>query len=356
MDKRKLQKITKLYLRRVNVVLRLLGLDYIDDNIGQIFDKTKNYKINKQYQKRLYQELGKFFESFASFLQNEVDAVAANVARDWRYGNSVNIGYIVDSALEELYIGLQAQQNVFSVSNYIDEVITSSAAQASQYAAIAQDIANGSLIQSKHKSALKQLLEAHNEEKMTVINGKRYKTEKYAETLARTTNITANSETNLIIAENNDTDLVRISDHNTKTPFDAQFEGRIFSIKGKDKRFPLLLYKPPYHPNCLHIMQPVFVEFYSPQDLEKEIENSNREFDSDLLKNNASEYNTTDAFYDSKYSKGKQPLKNTKAFLTKKLLTGQALTRSERRQYDQHKINEIKKYREREIRRQNRKS
>ena len=353
MNKKKLQKITKLYLRRVNVVLRVLGLDYIEDNIGQIFDKTKNYKINKQYQKRLYQARDKFFESFSKFLHGEVEAVAAGVASDWAYANSVNIGYIADSALEELYIGLEAQQNVFSVSNYIDEVITSPTAQAGQYAAIAQDIASGSLIQSKHKSALKQLLEAHSEDKMTVINGKRWKTEKYAETLARTTNITANSETNLIIAENNETDLVKISDHNTKTPFDAQFEGRIFSIKGKDKRFPLLLYKPPYHPNCLHIMQPVFEGFYSPADLQKEIDNSNRKFDSQLLKDGASEYNTTDAFYDSKYSKGKTELKNTKAFLTKKLLAGLPLSTTERRQYDKYKNDEIKKYREQEIKRQN---
>ena len=356
MNKKKLRKITTLYLRRVNVVLRLLGLDYIDDNIGQIFDKTKNYKINKQYQKRLYQARNKFFKSFSEFLHSEVASVAAGVASDWQYGNSVNIGYIADSALEELYIGLEAQQNVFSVPNYIDEVITSSAARASEHAAIAQDIAGGSLIQSKHKSALKQLLEAHSEDKMTVVNGKRWETEKYAEMLARTTNITANSETNLIIAENNNTDLVKISDHNTKTPFDAQFEGRIFSIKGKDKRFPLLLYKPPYHPNCLHIMQPVFEEFYSPEDLRKEISNSNKKFDSKLLKDGASEYNTTDAFYDSKYSKGKTELKNSKAFLTKKLLSGQPLTSTERRQYERYKNDEIKKYREREIKRQNRKS
>ena len=334
------------------MVLRLLGLDYIDDNIGNVFDKTKNYKINKQYKKRLYQARNKFFKSFSDFLHSEVAGIAASVASDWQYGNSVNIGYIADSALEELYIGLEAKQNTLSIPQYIDEVITSPAAKASQYAAIAQDIANGSLIQSRHKSALKQILEAHSEDKMTVINGKRWKTEKYAETLARTTNITANSETNLIIAENNDTDLVKISDHNTKTPFDAQFEGRIFSIKGKDKRFPLLLYKPPYHPNCLHIMQPVFEEFYSPTDLQKEIDNSNKKFDSELLKDGASEYNTTDAFYDSKYSKGKEPLKNTKGFLTKKLLLGQPLSSAERRQYDRYKNDEIKKYREQEIKKQ----
>lgn len=352
MDKKKLRKITKLYLRRANVVLRLLGLDYIDDNIGQIFDKTKSYKINKQYRKRLYQAREKFFESFSAFLHSEVESVAAGVAADWQYANSVNIGYIADSALDELYIGLEAKQNTLSVSNYIDEVITSPAARASQYAAIAQDIANGSLIQSRHKSALKQLLEAHSEEKMTVINGKNWKTEKYAEMLARTTNITANSETNLIIAENSDTDLVRISDHNTKTPFDAQFEGRIFSINGKDTRFPRLLYKPPYHPNCLHIMQPVFEEFYSPEAWKKEIANSNKKFDSELLKTGASEYNTTEAFYNSPYSAGKTELKNKKSFLTKKLLSGETLSTSERAQYERYKTDEIRAARARETARQ----
>ena len=340
-------------MRRVNVVLRLLGLDYINENLGETLNKDKKYEINKQHKKRLAQVREQFFSQFSKFLQSVVADASASVAVEWKYSNSVNIDYIADSALEELYIGLRAQENTLSVPNYINEVITSPSARASQYAAIAADIANGSLVDTKNKTALVQLLEQHSEDKTIIVNGKRWKTEKYAETLARTTNITANSETNLIIAENAGTDLVRISAHNTKTPFDAQFEGRIFSVKGKDKRFPPLLYKPPYHPNCLHVMQPVFEEFYSPKDLAKEIKNSNKVFDAELLKKGASEYNTTDAFFDSKYSSGKTELKNSKAFLTKKLLSGKALTATERRQYDAHKNNEIKKHRAAEVERQN---
>ena len=37
------------------------------------------------------------------------------------------------------------------------------------------------------------------------------------------------------------------------------YEGRIYSVNGKDKRFPPLDNTTPYHPNCLHLMFPAFV-------------------------------------------------------------------------------------------------
>jgi hypothetical protein len=59
-------------------------------------------------------------------------------------------------------------------------------------------------------------------------------------------------------ANNYGTDLVQVSSHNTTTKICMPYEGKVYSISGKDKRFPPLMNTPPYHPNCLHLIFPTF--------------------------------------------------------------------------------------------------
>ena len=87
----------------------------------------------------------------------------------------------------------------------------------------------------------------------------KYKPSYYAELVARTKFHQAHSQAALMQAANYDTDLIQISSHNTTTAICMDFEGKIFSVSGKDKRFPPLTESPPYHPNCLHLMFPTFV-------------------------------------------------------------------------------------------------
>lgn len=97
------------------------------------------------------------------------------------------------------------------------------------------------------------------ENKSFVQAGKyRYKPRYYAEMVARTKFHEAQSYAALGQANNYNTDLMQISTHNTTTKICMDFEGKIFSISGKDFRFPPLSDTPPYHPNCLHLMYPTF--------------------------------------------------------------------------------------------------
>lgn len=98
------------------------------------------------------------------------------------------------------------------------------------------------------------------EEKQFVQAGRyKYKPKYYAELVARTKFIDAHSEATLAQAANYDTDLVQVSSHNTTTRICQPFEGKIFSVSGKDKRFPALFNTPPYHCQCLHLIYPTFV-------------------------------------------------------------------------------------------------
>ena len=96
-------------------------------------------------------------------------------------------------------------------------------------------------------------------EKQFVQAGQRkFKPRYYSELVARTKFHDAHSEAALSEARNYDTDLMQISSHNTTTRLCMDFEGKIFSVSGKDPRFPPLTDTPPYHPNCLHLMFPTF--------------------------------------------------------------------------------------------------
>jgi hypothetical protein len=86
----------------------------------------------------------------------------------------------------------------------------------------------------------------------------KYTPEYYAELVARTKFHDAHSQAALVQSANYGTDLVQVSSHNTTTVICQEFEGKVFSISGKDKRFPILTQVPPYHPNCLHLIYPTF--------------------------------------------------------------------------------------------------
>lgn len=97
-----------------------------------------------------------------------------------------------------------------------------------------------------------------------------YRARHYAEMVSRVKFHEAQSQSAIVTARNYDTDLVRVSSHGTTTPICLQFEGKIFSMSGKDKRFPSLAEAPPFHVNCLHFLTPTFVEALEAQGKLKE--------------------------------------------------------------------------------------
>ena len=109
------------------------------------------------------------------------------------------------------------------------------------------------------KSDLYKALAARVPEEQFVVAGKRAYTPKYyAEMVGRVKYHEAHSYATIATAKNYGTDLVIISSHNTTTRICLDFEGKVFSLSGRDKRFPILMLYPPFHPNCLHLQYPQF--------------------------------------------------------------------------------------------------
>ncbi len=102
------------------------------------------------------------------------------------------------------------------------------------------------------------LLESFKGERVIQAGSKTFTPEYYAELVSRTKFHEAQANAALVQAKNYNTDLVLVSNHNTTTEICQQYEARTFSISGKDPRFPVLDQTPPFHPNCLHLLYPVF--------------------------------------------------------------------------------------------------
>lgn len=131
-------------------------------------------------------------------------------------------------------------------------------------AALARSISDGKGIEAFTRNLASanpeyaRLLEQFKGERVVKAGSKTFTAEYYAELVARTKFHEAQAHAALQQAANHGTDLVVVSNHNTPTAICQPYEAKTFSISGKDKRFPILDQAPPFHPNCLHLLFPVF--------------------------------------------------------------------------------------------------
>jgi len=105
----------------------------------------------------------------------------------------------------------------------------------------------------------------------------------YAELLSRS--IVAETQNTCVmnVAKEHEKDLVKMTQHNTTCPICAVYEGRVYSLTGKDERFPKLINIPGFnkgynniHPRCRHRITP-YIEKYN--DVKEDIKNSNKPFE-----------------------------------------------------------------------------
>jgi len=93
--------------------------------------------------------------------------------------------------------------------------------------------------------------------------GREWRLDRYAEMVARTTTAEIASVATLNTCEEAGIDLVKITTHYPTCEKCAPLQGKVFSISGKDKRYPKLedRYRPPVHPSCRHSIHPYVREF-----------------------------------------------------------------------------------------------
>lgn len=138
---------------------------------------------------------------------------------------------------------------------------------------------------SELKDMIVKELESENVYKIRYSNGAQVTPEKYAAMVARSARMETANTTHIAYAKENGTDLVQCIGPHETCEVCAQYVDRVFSISGKDKRYPSLYdtaLKKGYniiHPNCRHEFIPFFEEQHTKEENDKLREQSNRPFE-----------------------------------------------------------------------------
>ncbi|MDW0113774.1 minor capsid protein [Sporosarcina saromensis] len=91
----------------------------------------------------------------------------------------------------------------------------------------------------------------------------------------------------------NGQDLLYVNSVGITCSMCAQYQGRVYSISGQDKRFPPLLQRPPYHAHCVHSAYPWNIEYQDEADINKMLIVSNRPFVDNRTDHAIKKYNET---------------------------------------------------------------
>ncbi len=89
----------------------------------------------------------------------------------------------------------------------------------------------------------------------------------------------------------NGLDLVYVNYVGITCEYCAKYQGRVYSISGKDPRFPKLELRPPYHAHCVHSLSAWVEEYQTADEVERMIAASNRPFTDNRTEANIRRYN-----------------------------------------------------------------
>ena len=128
-------------------------------------------------------------------------------------------------------------------------------------------------------------LQQHGLTKVKYSNGAEMPLSAYAAMAARSARIESTNIGSIGSALQNGTDFVKMTSVPQCCKLCGAYQGKVYSITGKDKRFPSLFntvlkngYALP-HPNCRHEFIPWFEETEAPEDVERAIKNSKIKYD-----------------------------------------------------------------------------
>ena len=164
--------------------------------------------------------------------------------------------------------------------------------------AVAQKLAQGQTVNQCKKNLIQSLLD----EGITCIKdrrGRNINLSSYAEVVARSTTREATNTATLNQLQNYGYDLVKMSSHSPTCSICAIYQGRVYSISGKDSDYPPLdtAYSGDYaniHPNCAHVLEPYIPALAD--NPEGDMDFSNRPFElSDKDKSMIEQYNKQQA-------------------------------------------------------------
>lgn len=121
-------------------------------------------------------------------------------------------------------------------------------------------ITAGAAVQTISAQVEKAMIESIGQGTIMTSNIRNQQPKVFADRYARTRMIEVASQATINTSLQYGVDLVQVSYHqHIDRPGDRcpEFAGNIYSITGTSQGFPQLIYMPPFHPNCRHVLVPV---------------------------------------------------------------------------------------------------
>ncbi|THE09939.1 minor capsid protein [Bacillus timonensis] len=151
-----------------------------------------------------------------------------------------------------------------------------------------------SLVQgiSRRKATKDAIAELNNKGITGIIykNGTKMPVEKYIANVIHYHQRQAHVDGSINRMVDNGEDLVYVNFVGVTCERCAQYQGRVYSVSGKDKRFPKLDIRPPYHGHCVHNATPWVERYHDEDEIEKAINDSNRPFTDNRTELNIRKY------------------------------------------------------------------
>ena len=251
-------EVNKAYWNKVNIKL---NKEY--RKVKVITDKWASVEIPKQYRFVIKEQMSK-----AKSLKSVTYKAKATTSKLLKSNKSTGIqSALAQSAIQDMTSGLLQGRNDINrlISATKQTLISESQIDKSLMTSIQQGDISLSKVLSRRGTVANKLLKANDGNRFIKIidkngNPRRYRISYYAEMVYRSKWHDAQSEAVKTVNANYDTDLVRVSSHNTTTVICQQYEGKVFSLTGKNKDFPILDQAPGFHVNCLHYINTTFEE------------------------------------------------------------------------------------------------
>jgi len=243
-------------------------VDGLYNEMNSVFEKYTGYAIPLSYRAKAIEEIERIRE--LKTIAKKTRSIAVNLNSPFHKNT---ISALVDDTAAIFYNANRAGKQM--VASLLRQTQQQLIREVRINKAIARGLAEGGTIRTVKKSILTELQKKLGEDFTIKAGSRRFKADYYAELVARTKTRDAQSQGVINTATEYGTDLVEVDSHNTTTAICLPYEGKVFSISGRDPDFPVLFDVPPFHPNCLHNITIIFKEVLERRGIDKYIDFAN---------------------------------------------------------------------------------
>lgn len=242
-------------------------------------------------------------ENIASAMQEEAVILLLQVIEEsYRQGSNEAINTLKMTGLENINAKLSIGVDRAAVQQIVDDAFYS-ILEATDFMtqdtkdrieSIVQEANRAALVegQSRRIATQKAIAEATERGITGIIakNGARIPVEKYLAGTIQYYQRKAHVDGVLNRMTQNNLDLIYVNSVGITCSRCAQYQGRVYSVSGSDKRFPPLIERPPYHAHCVHSAYPWIERYEDDEQVQRMLVESNRPFEDNRAERNIQRY------------------------------------------------------------------